>query len=186
MPRIGIIVGSVADSSINLQVAKVLPTLVQDRDVEFEFLDFTDLPIYDYEMDADYPAEGKAWKAAIEAVDGVIIVTPEYSRSIPGGLKNALDWASRPWGQNSFAGKPVAIMGASISAAGTAMAQQHLRAILAHFDAPTMGQPETFFLYDASAFGADGTLQDEAQLGILRNFTEAAVDHVEKHLRIAA
>lgn len=182
MTRIGIIVGSIAEDSINRKVANVLPSLSDAADVEFEFLDFADLPIYDYAHDADYPEVAQAWKNALASVDGFIIVTPEYSRSIPGGLKNALDWSSRPWGQNSFSGKPVAVMGVSIGGTGTAMAQQHLRNILAHFDAPTMGQPETFFQFNPAAFGSDGTLQDETQAGILKTFVNAAVAHVNKHV----
>lgn len=180
MTRIGILVGSIAKDSINRKVASVLPALADNTDVEFEFLDISQLPLYDYAFDSEYPEPAQAWKDALAKVDGVIIVTPEYSRSIPGALKNALDWAARPWGQNSFTGKPVAVMGVSIGATGTAMAQQHLRNILAHFDAPTMGQPETFFQYDPAAFGADGSLQDETQVGILRGFVEAAVAHVKK------
>lgn len=180
MTRIGIIVGSIASASINRRVAKNLPGLAPEG-VEFDFLDFSELPLYSYDYDADYPAEGRAWKDALAKVDGFIIVTPEYSRSIPGALKNALDWASRPWGTNSFAGKPTAIMGVSIGATGTAIAQQHLRTILAHFNAPTLGQPETFFHYNPAAFGEDGTVQDEATANVLQGFVEAAVAHVKKH-----
>ena len=185
MPRIGIIVGSTASNSINRKVANVLPTLVNE-DVEFTFLDIADLPLYNYELDGNWPDVATDFKNDVESVDGIIIVTPEYSRSIPGALKNALDWASRPWGQNSFNRKPVAIMGASIGSTGTAMAQQHLRNILGHFDAPTLGQPETFFHFRADAFGADGSLQDEAQLAVLKNFAEAAVAHIESHAHSAA
>ncbi len=185
MTRIGIIVGSIADASINRKVANVLPGLVADEDVEFTFLEYKDLPFYDYAHDADYPQVARDWKQAIADVDGVIIVTPEYSRSIPGVLKNALDWAARPWGQGSFGGKPVAIMGASIGAAGTAAAQQHLRAILGHYDAPTMGQPETFFQYRADNFGSDGSLQDESAAAVLGGFVNAAVAHVKKHSLVA-
>lgn len=181
MTRIGIIVGSIAKDSINRKVASVLPGLADNDGVEFEFLDISKLPLYDYAFDADYPEPAVEWKNALAGVDGYIIVTPEYSRSIPGALKNALDWASRPWGQNSFSGKPVAIMGASIGATGSAMAQQHLRNILAHFDAPTLGQPETFFQFNPAAFGADGTLQDDTQAGILRGFVDAAIAHIEQH-----
>ncbi|WP_297084837.1 NADPH-dependent FMN reductase [uncultured Demequina sp.] len=185
MPRIGIIVGSIAGNSINRKVANVLPALAPEG-TEFEFLDIADLPLYNYELDGDWPEVATAWKNALAGVDGVIFVTPEYSRSIPGALKNAIDWASRPWGQNSFTGKPSAVMGVSISPQGTAMAQQHLRNILAHSDSPTLGQPETFFQFRADAFGPDGSLQDETQISILRTFIEAAVAHVDKHARVAA
>ncbi|MFN3866140.1 MAG: NADPH-dependent FMN reductase [Demequina sp.] len=186
MTRIGIIVGSVAKSSINKKVANVLPTLADNQDVEFVFLDLTALPIYDYELDGNWPDVATEWKQSIEDVDGLIIVTPEYSRSIPGALKNALDWASRPWGQNSFTGKPVALMGASIGSTGTAMAQQHLRNILAHFSSPTLGQPETFFHFNPAAFGQDGSLQDDAQAAVLGGFVNAAVDHIQSHAHATA
>ncbi|WP_062202645.1 NADPH-dependent FMN reductase [Demequina salsinemoris] len=181
MPRIGIIVGSTASASINLKVAKAMATYLPEG-FEAEFLDFSALPFFNYELESEWPAEATAWKNAIEGVDGIIIVTPEYSRSIPGALKNALDWSARPWGQASFNGKPTAVMGASISAAGTAMAQQHLRNILAHFNAPTMGQPETFFQYNADAFGADGSVQNEGSAAVLRGFAEAAAAFIGSHV----
>ncbi|WNM23665.1 NADPH-dependent FMN reductase [Demequina capsici] len=185
MPRIGIIVGSIAKNSINRTVANNVAALLPEG-FEAEFLEFAELPMYSYDHDAAYPEVALAWKDAIASVDGVIIVTPEYSRSIPGVLKNALDWAARPWGQGSFNGKPVAIMGASIGAAGTAAAQQHLRAILGHYNAPTMGQPETFFQYNADAFGADGTVQDEASATVLRGFAEAAAAFVGAQVSVNA
>lgn len=183
--RIGIIVGSLAKESINKKVAQTLIGLAP-ADAELAILEYAELPVYSYDYDADYPQVAKDWKAAIEEVDGIIIVTPEYSRSIPGSLKNALDWASRPWGTNSFGGKPVAIMGASIGATGTAIAQQHLRVILGHFNAPTMGQPETFFHYNPAAFGADGEVLDEKAGAILKNFVDAAVAHVERNVQADA
>ncbi|NYI40843.1 NADPH-dependent FMN reductase [Demequina lutea] len=182
MPRIGIIVGSLAKNSINKKVAQALVGLAP-ADAELTMLDFSELPLYSYDYDANYPQVAKDWKASIEEVDGIIIVTPEYSRSIPGALKNALDWASRPWGTNSFNGKPVAVMGASIGATGTAIAQQHLRTILAHLNAPTMGQPETFFQYNAAAFAPSGEIQDQGAAGVLQNFVDAAVAHVERNAR---
>jgi len=180
MPRIGIIVGSLAKNSINKKVAQSLMGLAP-ADAELSILDFSALPLYSYDFDADYPQVAKDWKSAIEDVDGIIIVTPEYSRSIPGALKNALDWAARPWGTNSFGGKPVAIMGASTGAVGTAIAQQHLRQILAHLNAPTMGQPETFFHFKPAAFGPNGEILDEGVGAILQNFVDAAVVHVERN-----
>ncbi|MDE0572677.1 NAD(P)H-dependent oxidoreductase [Demequina sp. B12] len=186
MPRIGIIVGSIASGSINRVVANALPALATDPDAQFEIIEIKDLPLYNYELDASYPESAVELKNAIESVDGVIIVTPEYSRSIPGVLKNALDWSSRPWGQNSFNGKPVAIMGASIGTTGTAAAQQHLRAILGHFNAATLGQPETFFHFRPEAFAADGSVQDETSQAILANFVNATVDHVKRHALVNA
>ena len=95
-----------------------------------------DLPIYSYYYDADYPAVARAFKDAITAVEAVLFVTPENTRSIPGGLKNAIDWASRPYGNNSFARKPSAVIGTSPGAIGTAIVQQHLRTILSSWNSP--------------------------------------------------
>ncbi len=184
MPRIGVIVGSTASASINRAVAETFPALAPEG-TEIVFLDLSQLPVYSYDYDADYPAVAREWKESIEAVDGVIIVTPEYSRSIPGALKNALDWAARPWGTNSLTGKPVAIMGASIGAIGTAAAQQHLRAILGPFDSVTMGQPETFCHYRADDCGPNGEIVNDESRAVLSNFVNAAAAHVAKHAPVS-
>lgn len=176
--RIGILVGSLSSTSINRTVANALKSLAGD-DVEFVDLEIGDLPLYSPDYDADYPAPARVLKQNIESADGVIIVTPEYSRSLPGALKNALDWAARPWGTNSFSGKPVAILGASIGAVGTAAAQQHLRAILGHFNAITMGQPETFLHITPASFGANGEVADESLAGVLEGYLAAAKAHIE-------
>ena len=110
--RIGVIVGSLSSTSINRVVARTFPSIAPEG-VEFVYLDFTALPFYSQDAEADFPAAARDWKDSIAAVDGVIIVTPEYSRSLPGALKNALDWAARPYFDGSFNGKPVAIMGVS-------------------------------------------------------------------------
>ncbi len=181
MLRIGYIVGSLSSTSINRQVAQALTTIVPEG-VELVELDYSALPQYSADHDADYPDEGKAWKKAIEDVDGVIIVTPEYLRSIPGALKNAIDWASRPWGSNSFDHKPVAIAGASVGSIGTAAAQQHLRSILGHLNAPTLGQPEVFLTFSPEDFGPDGHIVNDATRGILEAFLTAAQAHIERNL----
>lgn len=184
MVRIGYIVGSLSSTSINHQVAQGLTTIVP-AGVELVELDYSALPQYSPDHDVDYPQAGKDWKQAIEDVDGVIIFTPEYLRSIPGSLKNALDWASRPWGSNSFNLKPVAIAGASLGAIGTAAAQQHLRSILAHLNAPTLGQPEVFLKFSAEDFGPDGGIVSDALRGKLEGFLEAATAHIERHRTLA-
>jgi chromate reductase len=185
MLRIGYIVGSLSSASINRQVAQGLTTIAPEG-VELVELDYSALPQYSADYDADYPQEGKDWKQAIEDVDGVIILTPEYLRSIPGSLKNALDWASRPWGTNSFNLKPVAIAGASIGAIGTAAAQQHLRSVLAHLNAPTLGQPEVFLTFSPEDFGSDGEIVNDATRGILGAFLESASAHVEKNRQLVS
>jgi chromate reductase, NAD(P)H dehydrogenase (quinone) len=126
---VGCFVGSLATASINRTLSKALIRLAPPGLVFVE-IQIRDLPLYSYDYDAAYPPEGRALKEAIAAVDAVLFVTPEYNRSLPGAPKNAIDWASRPWGTSSFAHKPSAVIGASPGALGTAAAQQSLRSIL--------------------------------------------------------
>jgi chromate reductase len=121
--KVGYLVGSLATASINRKLAKALIRLAPER-LEFNEISFRDLPLYSYDYDEDYPAVARDFKNAIKASDAVLFVTPEYNRSIPGGLKNAIDWASRPYGTNAFARKPSAVIGASPGAIGTAVAHR--------------------------------------------------------------
>lgn len=165
---IGCIVGSISSRSINRKLVNGIIAIEQSRgDAEGPVLEFSsipigDLPLYDYERDDDYPPEALELKAAIRRSDALLIATPEYNRSIPGPLKNAIDWASRPYGDSAFTGKPVGIVGASVGAPGTALAQQHLRNILAYLDAPTLGQPEVFIQFTPERFDDDGTVLDDS------------------------
>jgi chromate reductase len=169
---IGYIVGSISSTSINRELAKALVKLAPEG-VELVEIPIKDLPFYTPDVDGDFPQVALDYKQAIADVDGVIILTPEYSRSIPGVLKNALDWSTRPYGQMSFYGKPVAIIGASGGGVATAAAQQHLRAILGHFNAVTMGQPEAFIQYPAGLVAEDGTVTDEGTAEFLTAYLEA-------------
>ena len=114
------------------------------KGMQIEIADISNLPIYNQNDEAAFPASAQTLKDKIEKSDGIIIATPEYNRSIPGTLKNAIDWASRPWGKNSFAGKPVLIAGVSVGKVGTAVAQSHLRQIMLYLDADVIGQPELY------------------------------------------
>ncbi|WP_040167277.1 NADPH-dependent FMN reductase [Microbacterium gorillae] len=172
MSTIGYIVGSISSTSINRKLAKALAAVAPEGTTLVE-IPIADLGFYTPDADADYPAEATAFKEAIADVDGVIIVTPEYSRSIPGVLKNALDWASRPWGQGSFAGKPTAIIGTSGGAISTAAAQQHLKAILSHMDAPVLGQPEGYVQNKPGLFGENGEVSDEGTVAFLQSYLAA-------------
>lgn len=185
MPRIGIIVGSLHSKSVNREVAKAMIALAP-ADTDFEIIEIDKLPLYSPDYDADYPTVGREFKAAIDAVDGLILLTPEYMRTVSAALKNALEWAARPWGQGSLVKKPVAIAGASIGAVGTAAAQQTLRQILGHMDAYVMGQPETFLRYDHNAFPGNGEVADEAVKAILEGFVNAAVAHIERFAAVPA
>lgn len=157
---IAVIVGSLRRDSFNRRFATALAKL-GPPDFSFQQLRIDDLPPYNQDQENDPPEPVRRLKAEIGAARGVIFVTPEYNRSIPGVLKNAIDHASRPYGQSAWAGKPAGVVGISIGAIGTAIAQQHLRGILAYLDMPTLGQPEVFVqmkdgLFDASGgFGPD-------------------------------
>lgn len=156
--QIAVIVGSLRKESFNRHLANAIIKM-SPSNVNLKVLEIGDLPLYNQDDDEHQADSVKRMKADIHQCDGVIFVTPEYNRSIPGVLKNALDHGSRPYGQNSWAKKPAAIIGISPSPVGTALAQQHLRAILATLDMPTLCQPEMFlqmkegFFDDAGAIG---------------------------------
>ena len=140
--KVGYIVGSLATASINRKLAQALGKLAPPGLMLAE-IPFKDLPLYSYDYDADFPSPARAFKQAIADVDAVLFVTPEYNRSIPGALKNAIDWASRPYGKNAFTRKPSAVIGTSPGAIGTAIAQQHLRSILGFCNSPQMNSPRS-------------------------------------------
>lgn len=169
---IGYIVGSISSTSVNRRLAEALKNLAPEG-TELVEIPIKDLGFYSPDHDADYPQVANDFKRAIADVSGVIIVTPEYSRSIPGVLKNALDWAARPWGKNSFDGKPLAVIGTSPGAISTAAAQQHLRNILVNLGAQTMAQPEAFIRFSAEVFPEDGTVTDDSVAGFLKSYLEA-------------
>ena len=156
---IALVVGSLRRDSFNRRLALALARLMP-AEVQTPLLRIDDLPLYNQDDDA-HPADAvKRLKAEIGAATGLVFVTPEYNRSMPGVLKNALDHASRPYGHNAWAGKPAAVIGVSPGPIGTALAQQHLRNVLAYLDAPTLGQPEVFIQAKEGVFNADGTLAE--------------------------
>jgi chromate reductase len=144
--KVGYFVGSLATASINRTLSKALIRLAPPE-LEFVEIPIKHLPLYSYDYDNDFPPEGRALKDAIASVDAVLFVTPEYNRSIPGGLKNAIDWASRPPGDNSFALKPSAMIGASPGRIGTAVAQRSLRSVLSYCNSPQMNAPEAYLQF---------------------------------------
>jgi chromate reductase len=156
--RIATVVGSLRRDSFNRKLAGALARLAPSG-FSFELLEIGDLPLYNQDDDASQAPAVKRLKAEIAAAQGVLFVTPEYNRSIPGVLKNAIDHASRPYGQSAWAGKPAGVIGISPGAIGTALAQQHLRNILAYLDVPTLGQPEAFIQ------AKDGLFDDTGNIG---------------------
>jgi chromate reductase, NAD(P)H dehydrogenase (quinone) len=169
--KVGYLIGSLAKGSINRRLAKALVRLAPPE-LEMSEISFKDLPLYSYDYDADYPPAGNAFKDAIAAVNAVLFVTPEYNRSIPGGLKNAIDWASRPYGANSFARKPSAVIGTSPGAIGTAVAQQNLRSVLGFCDSPQMNTPEAYIRFTPGLITDDGEVTNDGTGDFLRNFMQ--------------
>ncbi|WP_010088928.1 NADPH-dependent FMN reductase [Burkholderia ubonensis] len=169
--RIAVIVGSLRRGSWNRALARAVISLAP-ADFAFEFVEIGELPLYSQDYDADFPEVAKRFKQAIEAADGLLFVTPEYNRSIPGVLKNALDWGSRPWGANSWAGKPGAVLGTSPGATGTALSQQHLRNVLAYLDVATLGQPEMFIKHDPTRIDDEGRIVSDDTRKFLQGFVD--------------
>jgi chromate reductase len=181
--RVGYIIGSLSQKSINRTLSKALIRLAPPE-LAFVEIPIKDLPLYNHDYDADYPPEGRALKDAIVAVDAVLFVTPEYNRSIPGALKNAIDWASRPWGDNSFTHKPSAVIGTSPAKLGTAVAQQSLRSVLGFCNSPQMNAPEAYIQYRPDVFTEDGEVLDENTARFLRSYMDEFGDHVARVLTV--
>ncbi|MFJ5861205.1 NADPH-dependent FMN reductase [Pseudarthrobacter sp. NPDC092439] len=169
--KIGYFVGSLASNSINRVLSKALIKLAPEN-LEFTEIPIRDLPLYSPDYDADFPAEGRELKKAIEASDGILFISPEYNRSVPGALKNAIDWGSRPWGTNSFARKPTGIIGASPGSIGTAVMQSSMRSVLSFLDAPQLNAPEAYVHFDAAVFADDGDIKNEGTASFLRHYME--------------
>ncbi|GAB2575689.1 NAD(P)H-dependent oxidoreductase [Dyella jejuensis] len=169
--KVAVLVGSLRKESFNRKLAHAVERLAPPE-LSFEHVRVDNLPLYNQDFDQDYPLVCRQLKEQIKAADALLFVTPEYNRSIPGVLKNALDIASRPYGTNAFAGKPGAVVGISVGATGTALAQQHLRNVLAYLDVPLLGQPEVFIKF------SDGLIDDEGNIGPpdTRKFLQGFVD----------
>lgn len=177
--QIAVVVGSLRKASFNRQLAQAILKMAPP-DVEFKEVAIGDLPLYNQDADGNEVAEVKRFRDALRGVDGVLFVTAEYNRSIPGVLKNALDQGSRPYGHSVWAGKPAAVLGMSPGAAGTAMAQQHLRNVLAFLDMPTLAQPEMFLQHKDDFFTADGSVGERSH-AYVKGFLEKYVAWVALH-----
>ena len=167
--KVGYFVGSLSSKSINRLLAKSLVRLAPPELLLTE-IPIRDLPLYSPDFDADFPPVARAFKKAIGDVDAVLFLTPEYNRSIPGCLKNAIDWASRPWGKNSFARKPSAIIGTSPGAIGTAVAQQSLRSVICYLNSPLMNQVEAYIQFKPGLITADGEVTSDDTEEFLRRY----------------
>ena len=177
--QIAVVVGSLRKDSYNRALAGALSKLAPPE-FTFRQVEIGDLPLYNQDDDGSPAASVTRLKTAISEASGVLFVTPEYNRSIPGVLKNAIDHASRPYGQSAWAGKPAGVIGVSIGAIGTALAQQHLRNILAYLDMPTMGQPEAFIHAKDGLFDADGNIGPDSK-AFLQDWLDGFLAWVKTH-----
>lgn len=178
---VGYLVGSLSEESINRKLASALAKLAPSE-LDFVEIETGDLPPYNRDLDEDFPAVARRLKESVESVDAVLFVTPEYNRSIPGTLKNAIDWASRPFGNNSFAGKPSAVIGASPGKIGTALAQDHLGSILSYLDSPQLNQPEAYIEFPPDLVDDSGSVTVPDTEKFLTQFVEAFAEFVGQQL----
>ncbi len=171
MKKVLVLVGSNRRESINLKFAQALEKLAEGQ-LEFEYFDLSTLPMYNDDDAADYPAAAQHLKDRIGANDGLLIVTPEHNRSIPAILKNAIDWGSRPWGMNSWTGRPTAVVGASPGAMGAIAAQIHLRSILVSLGATLMTSPEVYLQMKPDLIDGNNDITNEDTRGFLAGFVD--------------
>lgn len=152
--------GSLRKDSFNTKLVRAMQELAP-AGMHITIADIAGFPLFSEDIEKDFPPVVRKLKDAIAAADGVVIATPEYNRSIPGPLKNAVDWLTRPYGDNSFAGKPMLVAGVSVGKIGTAIAQSHLKHTLVYLDAKVVGQPELYLGPASELFDAAGALTHE-------------------------
>ena len=178
--QIAVVVGSLRKDSFNRKLASAIIKLAPSEFL-FKQVKIDDLPLYNQDDDANQAESVKRLKNEIKGAQGLMFVTPEYNRSMPGVLKNAIDHASRPYGQNVWAGKPAGILGCSIGVIGTAMAQQHLRNVLSFLDVPTLSQPEAFIQAKDGLFDEAGNISASSKQ-FLQNWMDKYIAWIKKHV----
>ena len=183
--RIGYLVGSLASDSINRVLSRSLVRLAPPS-LELSEISLRELPLYNRDDEQDPVPAVTDFKRAIEDSDGLLIISPEYNRSIPGALKNAIDWGSRPWGHNSFARKPTGIIGASTGAIGTAVMQSSMRSVLSFLNAPQLNAPEAYITFSPEVFGDDGQVSDAGTEQFLTHYMSEYAAFVERVLSLTA
>ncbi|GBG94271.1 NADPH-dependent FMN reductase [Ligilactobacillus salitolerans] len=182
MTKYGVVVGSTRKNSYSEGVAKAIVAGLPEGS-EVNYLNIADLPLYNQDLDANSPAVYDEFRAAVQAQDAFIFVTPEHNRNIPAALKNALDVASRPWGQNSWAGKPALVASQSISGISGVLAHHSLRQTLVFLDMPTMQQPELYIGNTMQLADEEGNITNEGTKEFLagagKSFSEFAAKFVD-------
>src|SRR4051812_14451128 len=168
------IAGSLRKGSLNRAALRAAQALAP-ADTRIEIFDLEGIPVFNQDDDSNPPERVVQLKAEVRAADAILMVTPEYNYSVPGVLKNAIDWGSRPYGDSAWSGKPAAIMGASVGNIGTARAQYHLRQIFVFLNMFPLNQPEVMIGNAATRFDKEGNLTDEATKGYIRKLLENLV-----------
>ena len=179
LPKVAVVNGSLRKDSINKKLALAVAKLAAGK-LDLQLVDLADLPLYNQDLEASFPAAATRVKGVIAGADAVLFVTPEHSRSIPAALKNVIDWVARPYGQSNWVGKPGAIIGTSGGQVGTAIAQDHLRSILVAQGIALLGRPEVYFIYKEGVFDADNNVTDPAAKQILQGFVDAFAGWIGK------
>ena len=177
--NVGYFVGSLSATSVNRSLADALVRLAP-AELEFREIRYDDLPLFNRDFEGRYPPVATALKQAIASVDAILFVTPEYNRSIPGALKNAIDWASRPKEQNAFTGKPSAVIGASTGSIGTAIAQQHLRTLLAYCESPQLSS-EAYIQLTPGLITPEGEVTKDSTREFLTNWINEFCTFIANH-----
>jgi len=180
----GVVVGSNRRESINRKLAQALVRLGAAA-FEAKFIQIDDLPMYNQDREQPLPAAVARLKTEIEGADALLVVTPEHTRSLPAVLKNAIDWGTRPYGKNSWAGKPAAIIGTSGGAISTAVAQQHLRAVLGNIGLHVLGG-EAYINFKPELIDAEGNVSDESARQFLKSFVDNFAGFAERFERRTA
>jgi chromate reductase len=179
MVNVAVIVGSLRRESINMKLAHALQGL-EAPGCRFSIVELKDLPHYNNDLWESPPASVTRLKKDIEVADAILFITPEYNRAIPGLVKDVIDWGSRPYGKNSWVGKPAAVIGATTGKVGTAVAQSQLRSILLVLDLAVMGQPEAYIQLTPESIAADHSVTDETMRKFLQRFLDSFRDWIEK------
>ena len=179
--KVGYIVGSLSKASINRRLARALFGLAP-AGLAFTEIPIRDLPLFNRDFETDLPAPARAFKQAVKAADALLFVTPEYNRGVPGALKNAVDWGSRPKAENAWAGKPSAVIGASPGKIGTAVAQRELHGLLGAVGAPQMVSPEAYIQFTPGLIDDDGRVADESTRAFLQKFLDAFGKYLDRQL----
>jgi chromate reductase len=178
MTKVAVIVGSLRKDSVNRRFAEALAKLARPK-LDFRFVEIGDLPLYNQDLEGALPASVVRFKREIEAADAVLFVTPEFNRTFSAALKNAIEWGSRPWGKTSWAGKPGALVGATLGAVGTAAAQSQLRSVLSAIDIALLANPEVYLNFNDATL-ANGEIADDGFKALLRGWVDKFSDWIAR------